>query len=325
MNLFLALSASIASIVLIDLDSIGLVRLFTPLFFLFGPILYAYILSSIAPESSQRKTVLLHSVPAFLVLGFYAVQSVLVLTGRKESLFAIPRWIGMSFWLAFLAHFSGYIIACVGKIRKWKAEHTNDGKYSWDHAWFRFLFILLSSLMYVTISLTLMDLTAFLFSFPRIISSEYVIVLTAAVMVCAISFYSVRTFILGVASGKKTRQQGIPADEGDTEKLEMMKTMMRSKKLYLDPDLSLATLAKATSLTPGIVSRVINTAANENFYDFVHRFRVDDVKASLMDPASADKSILEIAYDCGFNSKSVFNTAFKKYTGKTPREFRNQS
>lgn len=321
---FLALSASAVSTLLIDFDEIGLIRFFTSLFFLFGPILYAYTQSSIDPESSQRKSMLLHSGPALIAFGFYGVQTVFVITGKKESLLDLPDWIGLGFWLAILIHFSVYILACVGRIREWNSVHDKDTKYVWNRAWFRFLFILLLGLMFVTISMTLFDLAAFLFDFPRIISSEYVIVLTAAVMLCSISFYSVRSLILRVTGVKKMRVQGCSTDKSDAERLEKVKAVMRSRKLYRDPDLSLPALAKVTGLTRGDLSRAINTVANENFSDFVHRFRLEEVKARLLDPACADKNILDIAFDCGFNSKSSFNIVFKRYTGKTPREFQRQ-
>ena len=97
---------------------------------------------------------------------------------------------------------------------------------------------------------------------------------------------------------------------------------MESSKPYLNPTLSLADLADLVALPAHVVSQVLNTTFNQNFYDYVNVYRVNESKRLMTDPESNDKTILEILYQSGFNSKSVYNSAFRKYTGITPREFR---
>jgi AraC-like DNA-binding protein len=71
-----------------------------------------------------------------------------------------------------------------------------------------------------------------------------------------------------------------------------------------------------------IVSQIINSEFGKNFYDFVNYYRVEECKKMLADNSYSSKTILEIAYECGFNSKSVFNNSFKKLTGKTPSDYK---
>ena len=60
---------------------------------------------------------------------------------------------------------------------------------------------------------------------------------------------------------------------------------------------------------------------NISFFDFINSYRVEEVKKQLADTAMANRNILGIALDCGFNSKATFNTAFKKFTGMTPSAY----
>jgi AraC-like DNA-binding protein len=72
------------------------------------------------------------------------------------------------------------------------------------------------------------------------------------------------------------------------------------------------------------LSELISRTYNESFFDFINRHRIEEIKLRIEDPAHDSYSLLGIAMDCGFNSKSSFYTAFKKFTGITPSEYRNQ-
>lgn len=101
-----------------------------------------------------------------------------------------------------------------------------------------------------------------------------------------------------------------------------LKTLMEKKKPYINPDLTLPELAKKLNLSPNILSQVINGYCCQNFYNFINTYRVEEVISMMKDPLMKDKSILDMAYEAGFKSKTTFNTIFKKHTGLTPSEFR---
>jgi AraC-like DNA-binding protein len=61
-----------------------------------------------------------------------------------------------------------------------------------------------------------------------------------------------------------------------------------------------------------------------SYNDFINKYRVEEVKVRFSDPENKNKTVLEIMYETGFYSKSVFNTAFKKFTGMTPSEYRKK-
>lgn len=99
--------------------------------------------------------------------------------------------------------------------------------------------------------------------------------------------------------------------------------IMQSQKPYLEPKLSLKTLAGYLDISPNYLSQVINQHEEKNFYDYINEYRVEEFKKRALLPENSNYSILAIAYDSGFNSKSSFNQVFKKLIGKTPTQYLN--
>lgn len=97
--------------------------------------------------------------------------------------------------------------------------------------------------------------------------------------------------------------------------------MMESSKIYRDPELTLTTMAQQLQTNTTVLSRSINQGFNQNFNDFINSFRVEEVKNRLLNGDSHQFTIMSLAYEAGFNSKATFNRAFKKFTGKNPKEF----
>jgi AraC-like DNA-binding protein len=73
------------------------------------------------------------------------------------------------------------------------------------------------------------------------------------------------------------------------------------------------------------LSQVLNDRLQQNFFDFVNSYRVEEVRRRISEPSGRTLTLMAIALDAGFNSKSVFNTAFRKYTCMTPSEFRKKA
>ncbi|MFC3031003.1 helix-turn-helix domain-containing protein [Pseudoalteromonas fenneropenaei] len=94
---------------------------------------------------------------------------------------------------------------------------------------------------------------------------------------------------------------------------------MTVDKLYLDSALSLPKLAQHIKVSPNYISQTINETLTSNFFDLVNQHRIEAAKTLL---TSGDSTVLEIAMQVGYNSKSAFYSAFKKHTGVTPSEFK---
>lgn len=120
----------------------------------------------------------------------------------------------------------------------------------------------------------------------------------------------------------KYRKSALTA--ADVERLlAKLEQEMRRTQAWRDGSLSLVMLARRIGASENDVSQAINQGTNAGFYDYVNRYRIEDAKILLLDPAQAGSTVLDIAYQVGFNSKSAFNTAFRKQTDMTPSSFRS--
>lgn len=98
---------------------------------------------------------------------------------------------------------------------------------------------------------------------------------------------------------------------------------MADSKPYRNRELTIFDLSEQLQIPRHFLSEVINEHLGKNFYTLVNEYRIEEVKSRMVDPANKHLTILAIAYDAGFNSKSSFNTIFKQKTGKTPSEYLN--
>lgn len=103
-----------------------------------------------------------------------------------------------------------------------------------------------------------------------------------------------------------------------TAKLE---AVMKESKPHLKPKLTLADLSEISGINMHLLSRIINEKYNRNFFEFINYFRVEEFKLLVKSNLHNNLTFLAIAYQVGFNSKTAFNTSFKKITNKTPREY----
>ncbi|WP_166923222.1 helix-turn-helix domain-containing protein [Flavobacterium poyangense] len=158
--------------------------------------------------------------------------------------------------------------------------------------------------------------------------------------ICFIAFYSLKQKEVFPFNKEQTNAiNSIITETFDTEenrkkiisdeKLAEMKVrlieIMEKEKPFLDFELSLIKLAGILNTSPHLLSYSINAGFNENFYQFVNRYRVEEAKKMIIDPKMDHLNLIGIAYEVGFNSKTVFNTTFKKITNQTPSEFKKGS
>jgi AraC-like DNA-binding protein len=96
---------------------------------------------------------------------------------------------------------------------------------------------------------------------------------------------------------------------------------LENNKPYLKGDLKAAELAESLNISTSHLSQVLNQKQGQNFFEFINQYRVKAVQEKMKDPAHHHLTILGIAYDAGFNSKTSFNQLFKKFTGETPSSY----
>jgi len=96
---------------------------------------------------------------------------------------------------------------------------------------------------------------------------------------------------------------------------------LTKESYYTESSLSLNDLAHKLDISPNYLSQIINEKEEKNFFDFINAFRVAEFKRLIAVPTNQQYTLLALAYDCGFNSKSSFNRSFKKHTGFTPSQY----
>jgi len=101
-----------------------------------------------------------------------------------------------------------------------------------------------------------------------------------------------------------------------------IETYILDNKSYLNPYLSLSLLSEELNLSEGYISQVINKSLSQNFTDYINSLRVEEARHMLLNDEFDNYTILSVGLESGFNSKSSFYGAFKKFTGKTPLEFK---
>lgn len=100
-----------------------------------------------------------------------------------------------------------------------------------------------------------------------------------------------------------------------------VENVIKEEKLYLNQELNLNYLSNLLEVSPNRISRSLNLVKNQSFRDFINKYRVDEFKKRLINSDMKKVTIISIAYDSGFNSKSSFQRIFKNYEGMTATEY----
>ncbi|MFC5196078.1 helix-turn-helix domain-containing protein [Bizionia hallyeonensis] len=103
-----------------------------------------------------------------------------------------------------------------------------------------------------------------------------------------------------------------------------LERLIKKEQLFLSPNINLHDIATKLALSEGYISQLINKNTDYNFNDYLNKLRVEEIKVLLTNPEYNHYTNVSIGLECGFNSKSSFYSAFKKFTGKTPASFKKE-
>ena len=117
--------------------------------------------------------------------------------------------------------------------------------------------------------------------------------------------------------GDKKYQTSYLTDQEANAHFDRLQSYMEKEAGFTNPDLTLQSLAEKLSISKNYLSQIINEKTGRTFNDFVDSYRVEKLKKLFRDPSRKDATILDLAFEVGFNSKTTFNTAFKKQTGES--------
>ncbi|NRB64110.1 MAG: AraC family transcriptional regulator [Saprospiraceae bacterium] len=138
-------------------------------------------------------------------------------------------------------------------------------------------------------------------------------------------YQSYRQRLYPTASIKKKRAKKpasrIMDEETVRAQLNKLLSFIDDERPFLNPELSLRLLAKSLSIHPNQLSWLINEYHGKNFNEFINQKRIAHFKTLVVNPKNSHISLIGLAYESGFNSKTVFNTVFKKEVGMTPSQY----
>ncbi|MBX7151034.1 AraC family transcriptional regulator [bacterium] len=295
---------------------------------LYGPLFYFYVCALTSADFSWSKKKLLHLIPTAL-MTLLTVLIVLVpieekykaLTDFYEKRLATNTafeidWGDLIFDSLIYFQCLTYLILVFKRIARYEAEILENFS-STDRLSLRWLKLCLGVL------LSLWTIWFLLGVFDQY--DRYVIYLPviASPFIYGMGYYGLKQpELFHFPSEKKKYESSSLTSDQSQNYLNRILELMENEKLYCDPELSLNTLAEKISIPDRYVSQIINEQRNQNFFDFINNYRINEAKKLLISDAHQHLTILAIAFDCGFNSKSAFNAAFKKYTGLTPSAYK---
>jgi len=296
--------------------------------FLLGPLLYLYVKTVIDSGFKWRWQYLLHFLPYFLyvLLGvdFYLAGGEAKLQMAENFVSGtMPVW-GL-FYVFFLmqdAHFFIYLFLSFRLVTSRSVSETNsnyiipvDERKKW-----------LMQLMSCFVALLVITPGYFIYllingRFDPVWNYLYTLITSAVIYFLAYKAVLNPEMISPDFTRKYRTYMGFDGEVGRGY-LEKLETLMAEEKIFTDPELKLASLSARLGLPSHQVSKLINEKFGRSFKDIVNEYRVREFIACMNDPRYSSRSMYGIALDVGFNSKSSFNTVFKKVTGKTPSEYK---
>ena len=307
-------------------------------YFVDAMLLYFYVKSLVFRDFHLRPRDAWHLLPVglfllFILLAFYRYPLATRLDWIHREIFVYsPAYISVDMLCKLLRVV--YCVACLQLIVKYrdlrKATHSNIEKV--DIVWLRLLVI---GFLVVTVMESILGLAKLIGVFMNYdfqhydlwifefigLSGYYVLFM----LVCTLVFTSMRYFSnFEAVRQKEANKKPGPEKLLNPELADKIDSTMRAQKPYLEPDLTLDMLAETLAMPAKDLSMVINRHFNHNFYEFINGYRIEEAKKRLADVQNKAKTITDIYLEVGFNSKSVFNTFFKKLVGMTPSEYRQR-
>ena len=309
---------------------------FISLFMLHGLFLYYYIFTLVSEKKQLQKKDFLHFIPfilfnIYLLIASFFPGTAVKLNIEQLSMDNDPPLLFLFFLILTALSGTIYFLFTIKLFRKLDINIFNNFSNSKDINlnWLRNLVFVFGIVWTTLISITIIHHVFGMFSMVFCTDGLF---LSLSVFVILIGYYGLKQKVIFFSESiivsdeiiaVQTKYSGSRLKDSEAKLyVEKINNYMMLSKPYLNPDLTLLQLASDLGITPHILSQIINDQYKLNFFDFVNQYRVQEFKEAVVDPKNKNYSLLGIAFECGFNSKSAFNRMFKKSTGLTPSQFK---
>jgi AraC-like DNA-binding protein len=291
--------------------------------FLLGPLLLFYTFASIGRKIKVFD--ILHFLPLIIWWILYiAIQGIQVDLRLLVRIYGITNLISLIFY--------GLLIQFI--LRKYTQSLRDQYSYSdifLEIKWLSYIasvLVVLSTVLGIIISITPKQrperaaTVQGLFRDPELITILHGLAILSFIFIFSIMAQKQErsSWEILIKSSKTLKNSDKEDLSQDEKHYSLVSDYMNSSRIYLDSKLSLQQLSDKVDISRNELSALINRATGENFFHFVNGYRAREYEQILLRQSFSDYTLLAIAYECGFNSKSTFNVAVKKEFGKTPSQ-----
>ena len=290
--------------------------------FLFGPLLYLYTRKLLFDKPSKNNLHWYHYVLAVAHLGYYLWSlsfsvtefNELYFSGKLNLMFFIVEAIG-------LISFIYYWFITLRALKQFQEEeevqlsfHQNVMKYLKYYLGSIGLFIILWAISFISTNFFSYSLPFFNYSTMWIVTP---------IFIYGIGYFSLRQpEIFRITSNKTATKQPNRLKDEDIQKLQKrLLYYINEEKVYLKPDITLQELSDKLNTSPNNLSWLLNQTYQVSFYDYINNYRIQEFLNKIENNLHHKHTILALAMDSGFNSKSTFNRVFKAFMETTPSQY----
>ncbi|WP_298238670.1 helix-turn-helix domain-containing protein [uncultured Algibacter sp.] len=308
-----------------------LIGITAPLPFLYGPFLYLYVSYSIKSKNRLRKTDYLHFAPALLsylyMIPFYFFYTAEEKVQVDKGLVNDHNLFSNLLLLGFILSGIGYSVLSYRKLVQ--RERVVEENFSYSNRinlnWLRYAILGIVSI-FITAALVSILREVVGFQFPFNADILFYSIIVGFVVFVGYSGIRQQDLFSNTKLNEEELVKTVSLYKKSSLKIEVAKEkhdkllqLMNDDKPFLNPKLTLTELAKRLSISNNHLSQIINQYEEVNFHDFVNKYRVEEF--ILKAQRNKSFSLLGHAYDSGFNSKSTFNSVFKKFKSVTPSQY----
>jgi AraC-like DNA-binding protein len=300
-------------------------------FYAFHPVLLYYYIKATIGRLPAFRSILLNLIP--IVLLEIAELSFFVFPAKERLRFIegvdLLPWYFLPFVILMFGYFYYFIYTSYKTLKDYKDEVLQVFSYreNVDLLWLRRLVMMFAGITVLVFPLGMVSY----YYYHSMVFADYFFFVTLVIFIFFLGYWGYQQ---GHIFNFKNDLEPAEINVSDTSTINntnvlrqykkekaLLEDIMKSKKPYTEPELTIYGLAQLINLPPHHLSKVINTEFHCNFFEFVNSYRVEEFRQKASSGEFKNLTILGIALECGFNSKSSFNRIFKEATGITPGEY----
>lgn len=299
---------------------------------LIGPLIYLYIKSLFENPKTLWRNNWFHFIPLFIYIVVISIP-ILISVVKNEFVFNYLEVINNNnevFFIQLMLYLIVYLILSLRQFYKYQTiMASNFSTLSEDDfGWVKHMLIGALIVCGIDLTTTIISIVLNLKT-----SLNFITMLLIVIFIVYLGYYGVKQskvllpdFLLQPSKNntlnQTTHTQNIISAQDANKYIKTLEQVMQTNKAYLNEDLTLSTLAQAIGITDKKLSFLLNNYMNTSFYDYVNTYRIASVKEKMNSTEYNKLTLLAIAYDSGFKSKTSFNRVFKKETGMSPSEYK---